>query len=64
MISQIDEGFLDKVKETFLDDMFANESLLENKTFISKLNKEEFRWMFDTQGVRDKVDTWIKTGFR
>lgn len=62
-INQIDDGFINRVVDKFKDQMYGFESLLDKSKFISNLQKEEFKWLFDSQACRDQVNDWIKNGF-
>ena len=47
----------------FIEDMFDNESKLNKQQFIDNLNKEQFKWLFDSEMLRSKVDLWTTKGF-
>ena len=60
LIERVNEKFLDKVYEWFLDKMFDMDSMRTREDFIKKMCGDDFKWLFNPQMVRDKVDQWIK----
>lgn len=65
MIEQIDDEFIEEACELeFLDKVFSNNAaMMKRDDFIKRLSTEEFKWLFDMQLVRDKVNLWIEKGF-
>ena len=65
MIDKIDDELLDEACEMeFLDKVFSNNAAtVKRDEFIRRLTTEEFKWIFDMQLVRDKVNLWLAKGF-
>lgn len=52
---RINEDLLEKIRESFLDDIFGSSSKLTRKEYMEKVANKQ-NWIFSSKQVRDRVD--------
>ena len=59
-ISKVDNpSFIENACEVFIYDMYKEESKLPRKEIMKKLDSGDFKYWFESQNLRNKVNIWI-----